>query len=583
MRLFILLAGLLGILIPPALAQIAFPPAKPVNTIVTVLSDELSEPASPATKILNELSIAFDKQGNVRLLSMNGYGGPVNVRDLLQLRGADFAILNNDVLAYLDFAAALPEARRKIRLVAPLMQQAVLLFGRQNIKSINDLRGRKIGVPSRRASRGVTAKTLFGLMKIEAEFVELDDNELAKRAGDLDAILLYEKDLPALRALGIAPDSHHLVPIPSAGALSSVYLPAELGKFSATGFVTSGPSETIQVTTVLAAFDWSSKQGRYTDVVSFIEKFFALVPQFRASNPGSNFSGMDVRAGLPGWKRYGTAEALAAAAPPPKVGNDNQASIETGTDAIRVIAVARPPLTNRQDKDGGVALKILTAALGAKGIPVSVQWAGGERALLDALLTSKTADAGLFWQTPACDAPSNQAAIEAELCDRTVLSDPLMQAVVGVFTRLDTPLDPKSPETTQTRTICMPANQPTADEALANTPWIKAASLKTLRPKTLLDCLAAVDARDADALIAIESEARFAIERLKLLASFQISQRPGIATGLHAVVAKDHPRQAQLIQTINEALAKFRSSGGLSAVMAAHLADLTGSTANQPQ
>ena len=106
-------------------------------------------------------------------------------------------------------------------------------------------------------------------------------------------------------------------------------------------------------------------------------------------------------------------------------------------------------------------------------------------------------------------------------------------------------------------------------------------SVKTLRPKTLIDCLAAVDLREAEALIAIEPEARFAIERLKLSQSFLISQRPGITTGLHVVVSKDNPSQAQLIQTINEALAKFRSSGGYSAVMASHLADLTGTPLKQ--
>jgi hypothetical protein len=227
-------------------------------------------------------------------------------------------------------------------------------------------------------------------------------------------------------------------------------------------------------------------------------------------------------------------------------------------------------------------LKILAGALRAAGLPVSIQWAGSERALLDGIVTKKTADAGFFWQTPHCDAPSNQSANEAELCDRAVLSEPLMQAVISVFTRLDMSLDPDGPDAGQTRTICVPENQPVPQQAVAEIPWIKGASVKILRPKSLIDCLAAVERHEADALIAIEPEARFVIERLKLSQSFQISQRAAVTTGLHAVVAKDNPRQAEIIQGINDALLKFRAGGGYAAVMASHFADLTGSQVKQP-
>jgi ABC-type amino acid transport substrate-binding protein len=572
----------------PAPAQVTYQPARPATSIVTVLSDGLSEPAGGATQILNDISATLDKESGVRLLSINGYGGAANVRDLLQLRGTDLAILNNDVLAYPDLATTLPEAQRKVRLIAPLFHQSVLLFARQNIKSIEDLRGRKIGIPASRPSRGVTARTIFALLKIEAEFVELDDKELAKRARNLDAVLLYEKDLPGLRGLGITPASHHLLPIAVKGPLASIYMQKKIGKATVGGYIATDAFETIQVSTLLAAFEWSPRQGRYADVVNFVNQFFALVPVLRARNPHSSFSVTDVRAKLPGWKHFGPAEALATAAAPPSPSKDTApliapaAETAPSADVLRMVAVARPPFTDPQDPDGGVTLKILTGALNAAGVPTTLQWVDNEKALLERLVNSKEADAALFWQTPHCDAPGHQTANEAELCDRTITSDPLMQTVIAVFTRIDTPLDPNSTDATQTRTLCVPESQTLPDEALAVIPWIKAASVKKIRPKTLIDCLAAVDRRDADALIAIEPEARFAIERLKLSQSFQISQWPGITTGLHVLVAKENPRQTQLIQTLNEAIAKFRSSGGYSAVMASHITDLARVPAKQP-
>ena len=141
MRLFILALGLLAGL-SCAFAQGNLVPANPVSRLVTVLSDGLSEPNSPASQALSDISIALDRESDVRLLSINGYGGPANVRDLIQLRGTDFAVLNNDIFAYLDVASPFPDARKKIKIVAPLVRQRVLLFARRDINSIEGLRGR---------------------------------------------------------------------------------------------------------------------------------------------------------------------------------------------------------------------------------------------------------------------------------------------------------------------------------------------------------------------------------------------------------------------------------------------------------
>ena len=113
MRSFILAAGLFAGLLSQAFAQSTLPAPKAASRLVTVLSDGLSEPAGPGSQVLSELSIALDRDSDVRVLSINGYGGASNVRDLLQLRGTDFAILNNDVLSYLDLAPRFPKPARK--------------------------------------------------------------------------------------------------------------------------------------------------------------------------------------------------------------------------------------------------------------------------------------------------------------------------------------------------------------------------------------------------------------------------------------------------------------------------------------
>jgi len=574
------------------LTQAAFPQANPLTPkaaarpvtaphSVTILSDGTSDPNGAASQVLSEIAITLDKESNLRVLSMSGYGGATNARDLLQLRGADLSVVNHDVLAYLDLSQTLPEARRKIRLIAPLFHQRVLLFARQNVKTIEELKGRKVGISSERTSRGVTAKTVFGSLKMNVEFVELDNKDFANRA-DLDAILIFENDLPDLKALGISPRTYHLLSIPASnGPLTKVYLPVNLGKEPVLGFNSDQAIETIQVSTVLAAFDWGPKQGRYADVVSFVEKFFALLPKMRKAYPNSPVARIDIKTMPPGWQRFAPAQTFTASTPGATGKEASQAPLWNAEalpakEPLRLLALSHPPLTDAQQADGGVALKLLTEALESTNVGVSVQWADGEKAFLEGLLSNK-ADAGIFWQSLNCDAPGEQSASGAVVCDRTAFSEPVMLAVLGVFTRLDAQLSTPS----SLRTLCIPESQPISEGTLDSIPWLKGAQVKMLRMKTVIDCIAALDRHEAEALIALEPEGRFVIEKLKLQ-SLQLSQRIETPMGLHVLVEKANPRQAILLQTINEALSKFRASSGYSQVIASHISDLTGSTARMP-
>ncbi len=245
MRFFILLVCVSLYLAKAAFSQVNLPTPKPGAHMVSILSDGTSDPNGAVSQVLSEIAITLDKESDVRVLSLSGYGGATNARDLLQLRGADMAVINHDVLAYLDLSQTLPDARRKIRLIAPLFNQRVFLFARQNVKVIEELKGRKVGVPLARSSRGVTARTVFGSLKISVEVVELNNKDLANRA-DLDAILLFESDLPDLKAFGILAGAYHLLSIPaSSGPLAQVYLPSKLGKASIASFSSGQAVETI--------------------------------------------------------------------------------------------------------------------------------------------------------------------------------------------------------------------------------------------------------------------------------------------------------------------------------------------------
>ena len=137
---------------------------------VTILTDGISNPNGPALRVMSELSLHLDKIGDMRVLPLMGYGGAANVRDLLKLRGADLALLNSDILAYLDQVKSYPEARSRLRYVTELFDQKVFLVARKEVASLDQLAGKTVAVLEGSAGQ-VTAVTIFGLLKIPAKML----------------------------------------------------------------------------------------------------------------------------------------------------------------------------------------------------------------------------------------------------------------------------------------------------------------------------------------------------------------------------------------------------------------------------
>jgi hypothetical protein len=208
-----------------------------------------------------------------------------------------------------------------------------------------------------------------------------------------------------------------------------------------------------------------------------------------------------------------------------------------------------------------------------------VRWATDEKEQFNDLFSTGKADIALFMPSPHCDTPSNQSHIEAEICDQAALSDPLMQAVIAVFASADGATGPVTPA--GVHTLCVPENQTIPEGALDEVPWAKNGNIKIVRPKSLVKCLVALQNRETAGLIAIEPEVRFTLDKLAAPQSFQISQRPGMTIGLHAAVFKENPRQAEILQTINSALEKFKGTDAYTQIMASHISDLTGTAVKQ--
>jgi polar amino acid transport system substrate-binding protein len=590
-----LLAAAMGLLVLAVSAHAQRPrPAERLGT-VTILTDAIADPNSTATRAINELA---RDSGKVRALPIAGHGAAVNVRDLLHLRGVDFAVLNSDIFKFLDYSHQYPDARKQVRYVTHMFSQKVYLLAHKEFSKIEDLRGRKLAVLSRGTGSHTTAMTLFWLLGMDVAVhalgsdVPLDDASLAK----FDGVLLLSDDLARVRLSAQARQDLRVVPIALTPALRDSYQSAVIEPQELPGLSVAGSTQTIAVSTLLAVYNWKPSQKRYADVSQFSSGLFAALAQLRR-NTDSVWRQADINAKIEGWPRYSAAQRgralgkaklaeLAAVEPrqaalPPVA----TSAAPTKSPKIRVLAMDRAPLAEEQLPDGGLIPELLRSSL-SKAMPdggrsdIELRWTTA--ASVKSLLSDASIDISVPWDGADCERPGDLVQVSAVLCDNALYSDPILDVVVGLFTRSDSNFKFDTDESIFGKTICISGNQ---DVSLLNGKgrnWLSQKRVTAVRQPTLLDCASAVQTLAVDAFIASDLEGRYVLDRLGLSRHFKMTERPLGLRGVHAVASKANPQSAELIDALNRGLRELKASDAYASIIRSHLMRLWSARADTP-
>jgi uncharacterized protein len=565
--------------------------------LVSVLTDAVADPESRGTRAINQLAAYASHMGNVRVMPMSGHGGATNVRDLLYLRGVDFAVVNSDVLAFLDLNGQYPDARKYLRYVTSLFAQKVFLLVRRDINAVEDLRGRRLVVLGGDGHSYVTAKTLFGLRKI-AVAVDAEDSAVLDDAvlGRFDGALLLSDELARVRLDGAQREAYHLLPVPMTSELQNVYRSAVITAQETAGFSKTN-IDTVTVSALLVVFNWTPSRGRFADVTNFVAALFRNLKGLRQA-PDSVWRQADIAAQNPGWVRFPavlpnkilTPAQLAdlAAVERPAVALPAAAGpVEPATQAIRhlkVLAADRAPLADRHLPDGGLTAALLNASLRMAGkrdagpTEIDMNWTS-TLPMMELLQNESTVDLSLPWETVDCERPNDLAHASAMLCDDVLYSDPLLQIVIGLFALSDSSFDFDSDDSIFGRTICVPSDR---DASLLNADgrkWLSESRIVVARRPTLLDCIVLAQQHEVDAFVASDLEGRYVLGQLGLQQFFKMMVRPLGTRGVHVIVPKDRPQAEDLVNTVNVGLKQLKETDAYGSIVRQHLMKLWGAPA----
>jgi TRAP transporter TAXI family solute receptor len=260
----------------------------------------------------DELAKALDDGDNLRVLPMVTYGAASNIDDLLYLRGVDVAVTQSDVFEYFKTERKIWNLNNRIHYIIRLPVSEVHILARRDIKSLEDLRGKKVSFGPAGAGSSLTGTIIFQRLGIQVQQVNVDTSAAMQqlKSGELAAMIrLVGKPIDFFARIP-AEAGLHLLPVPFSKVFADYYT---IGEFTADQYPNLMPEgqskvHTIAVPAVLAAFNWAKGTERQKKIERLTERMFANWSKFQKPPFHPKWRDVNLAATVPGWTRLDSAE-----------------------------------------------------------------------------------------------------------------------------------------------------------------------------------------------------------------------------------------------------------------------------------
>jgi TRAP-type uncharacterized transport system substrate-binding protein len=262
-------------------------------------------------RLAAEMASALDDGDNLRVLPIVSYGAGSNLDDLLYLRGVDLAVTQSDVFEYFRTVRKTPHLERRVQYIIRLPISELHILARDNVHSLEDLRGKKVNFGPAGTGASLTGTIVFQRLGINVQQVMIDQpSALEKlRSGEIDAIArVLPKPVDFFSK--IPPNSGlHLVNISFTKTFEDYYTLGEFTKKDYPNLLDGKNSiDTIAVPAVLAVYNWSKDSDRYNRVQRFVQYLFNRWDTFQHAPYHPKWRDVNLAATVPGWTRFSAAQ-----------------------------------------------------------------------------------------------------------------------------------------------------------------------------------------------------------------------------------------------------------------------------------
>jgi TRAP-type uncharacterized transport system substrate-binding protein len=264
-------------------------------------------------RFADEMASALNDGDNLRILPIVSYGAASNLDDLLYLQGVDAAITQSDVFEYFRTQRKTPNLEQRIQYIIRLPIAELHILARDDVRSLEDLRGKKVNFGPAGTGASLTGTIVFQRLGISVQQVLIDQPTALQKlkSGEVDAIArVVMKPIDFFSK--IPPNSGlHLVNIPFTKTFEDYYTLGEFTKDDYPNLLQGKDSvDTIAVPAVLAVYNWSRKADRYRKVERLVQYLFTNWDKFQHPPYHPKWRDINLAATVPGWTRFSVADEM---------------------------------------------------------------------------------------------------------------------------------------------------------------------------------------------------------------------------------------------------------------------------------
>jgi TRAP-type uncharacterized transport system substrate-binding protein len=260
-----------------------------------------------------DLAKALDDGDNLRVMPINTFGAVGNVLDLVYVKGVDFAITYADVLDHYKNVDRIPGIEQRVNYVIPMFQGEFHLFVRPEIKTIQDLAGKKVGFNTVGSAANYTGNIVFERLGVKVEKVFMNNSLAleAMRKGELAGLVhAVGKPNNLFKPLKTE-EGFRFLPVEYTDVFKDYYTPAELTHADYPNLIPQGQSvPTISVQALLAVYNWPRGTDRYRRCVRFVEYLFERFDKLRQPPYQPGWRQINLAGTIPGWTRFQPAQEM---------------------------------------------------------------------------------------------------------------------------------------------------------------------------------------------------------------------------------------------------------------------------------
>ena len=261
-------------------------------------------------RFATEIARVVDDGHNMIVLPIVTRGPVENLNDLLYLRGVDLAIVNLDALE--EYKAQVPDIQNRVVYLLNLFPSELHIFVRPEIKTLQDLAGKKVNFNTRGTAAAYTGPLIFSRLGIDVEktFIPHQVALEQMRQGDIAGVVFITSKPVDAFARGRWEGGYKFLPVAYDSKFEDYYLPSTLEPNDYPALIKDGEHvSTIAVPTVLLSFNWPKNSNRYDRVARFVDYLFSRMEKLQGIGFDPKWKSINIGANVPGLARSAAAQA----------------------------------------------------------------------------------------------------------------------------------------------------------------------------------------------------------------------------------------------------------------------------------